>query len=148
MVELIDGEGLPQGSYSGEVTEMPECFNNWVRDNEERIETAKSEPYFIRDNRAAVQRVLGNGEPPISMSAPKRTVEEIAAGRHAARTQAQIDEIKRRYWMRWEPDGLTEAEKNANIDAYLQLERDLGIKRGHPMSFQEANELRGNPNYL
>lgn len=58
---LIDGEDVPQGGYAGEVTEMPECFTDWVQENAERIETAKSQPYFIRDNRAAMQKALEAG---------------------------------------------------------------------------------------
>ncbi len=55
---LIDGEELPQGTYTGEVTEMPECFTQWVQQNAERIETAKAQPYFIQDNRTAVDKAL------------------------------------------------------------------------------------------
>lgn len=55
---LIDGENPAQGSYDGEITEMPQCFTNWVQENAERIETAKSQPYFIADNRAAVRELL------------------------------------------------------------------------------------------
>ena len=43
-------------------------------------------------------------------------------------------DIKRRYWERFEPDYLTAEQKLANIEAYLQIEKDLGIKRGHPMT--------------
>lgn len=55
---LIDGEELPQGGYAGEVTEMPQCFTNWVQENAERIETAKSTPYFVADNRASISRII------------------------------------------------------------------------------------------
>ena len=43
-------------------------------------------------------------------------------------------DIKRRYWERFEPDYLTDEQKLANIEAYLQIEKDLGIKRGRPMT--------------
>lgn len=55
---LIDGKDVPEGGYSGEITEMPEAFNNWVQDNAERIENATNVPYFIRDNRAQVNNIL------------------------------------------------------------------------------------------
>lgn len=56
---LIDGQDVPEGGYSGEITEIPEAFNNWVRNNAERIENAaKSVPYFIRDNLSAVKAAL------------------------------------------------------------------------------------------
>lgn len=88
---LIDGEELPQGGYAGEVMDMPECFNNWVRENEERIENAKSEPYFIRDNKTAVQRVLKTQAPATQIQS-KRTIKEIAAERHAQRNEEKIQE--------------------------------------------------------
>ncbi|MCI6393394.1 MAG: hypothetical protein MR822_02775 [Bacteroidales bacterium] len=59
----------------------------------------------------------------------------------------QAQDIKRRYWERFEPDYLTDEQKLANIEAYLQIEKDLGIKRGRPMSHEQANEMRGNPHY-
>lgn len=43
-------------------------------------------------------------------------------------------DIKRRYWERFEPDYLTDEQKLANIEAYLQIEKGLGIKRGRPMT--------------
>lgn len=55
---LIDGKDVPEEGYSGEVTECPEAFNNWVQNNAERIENAANVPYFIRDNPGAVERAL------------------------------------------------------------------------------------------
>lgn len=52
---LIDGEELPQGGYSGEVTEMPQGFVDWVSENTERVDTAKTEPYFLADNTRLVK---------------------------------------------------------------------------------------------
>lgn len=46
----------------------------------------------------------------------------------------QAQDIKRRYWERFEPDYLTDEQKLANIEAYLQIEKDFGIKRGRPMT--------------
>ncbi|MDE6079244.1 MAG: hypothetical protein K2G35_04200, partial [Duncaniella sp.] len=58
---LIDGEDVPDGGYSGEITDYPEGFTSWVKDNAERIENATSEPYFIRDNRAIVGNIMREG---------------------------------------------------------------------------------------
>lgn len=55
---MIDGKDVPEGGYSGEITEMPEAFNNWVQNNAERIESATNVPYFIRDNRVQVNKIL------------------------------------------------------------------------------------------
>ena len=51
---LIDGEEL-NTPYSGEITTLPDNFVGWVEDNAGRIEEAKTEPYFIKDNRAAIK---------------------------------------------------------------------------------------------
>lgn len=59
----------------------------------------------------------------------------------------QAQDIKRSYWERFEPDYLTDEQKLANIEAYLQIEKDLGIKRGRPMSHEQANKMHGNPHY-
>lgn len=59
----------------------------------------------------------------------------------------QAQDIKRRYWERFEPDYLTDEQKLANIEAYLQIEKDLGIKRGRPMSHEQANKMHGNPHH-
>ncbi|MCM1440058.1 MAG: hypothetical protein NC131_12780 [Roseburia sp.] len=123
---LIDGEEVPQGGYAGEVTEMPQCFNNWVQENAERIENATSEPYFIRDNRAAVQKALSGGEQPMPKSAPKPTIEEIAAKRHANRDEEAIQEAwnkRRMEHFRAEQDryDLTDAQKQQINDIFDRL---------------------------
>ncbi|MBP3353032.1 MAG: hypothetical protein IJ341_07375 [Bacteroidales bacterium] len=48
--KLVAGEDVSGYKFSGEVTQMPKQFNEWVKNNEERIKSAKSMPYFIRDN--------------------------------------------------------------------------------------------------
>ena len=42
------------------VKDMPENFNKWVKENQERIESAKSLPYFIRDNKSVVDNILNS----------------------------------------------------------------------------------------
>lgn len=44
-----------------EITRVPDKFNEWIRDNKERIETAENNgklPYFIRDNKVVVEDIL------------------------------------------------------------------------------------------
>lgn len=45
-----DGMDVSDYHYKGEVTETPKGFNDWMEKNAERIENAKSVPYFIKDN--------------------------------------------------------------------------------------------------
>lgn len=58
----LKGEEVP-ADYDNEVTEMPESFNEWVEENKERIENAKTEPYFIRENREAVDAAMNPPAP-------------------------------------------------------------------------------------
>ena len=50
----LKGEEVP-ADYGNEIAEMPESFDEWVEENKERIENAKTEPYFIRDNPTAIE---------------------------------------------------------------------------------------------
>ena len=139
---LANGETVDNTSVN-EVTELPKNFETWIKNNEERLKGRATLPYFIKDNQRQVNGILGIEEP----KKKELSLLEIAEQRHAKRTQEQVDDIKRRYWQRFEPDYLSDEQKAANIEAYLQIEKDLGIKRGKPMTFTEANEMKGNPHY-
>ena len=98
--------------FKGEVRSMPKKFTNWVERNAERINSAKSLPYFIKDN-------FKDGDPskglqwerkkPDHVVASAKSKHEIimenAAKRHAARTSEQIDNIK-------------DAWRNRRLDVY------------------------------
>ena len=130
-------DGTPKAKA---VTDTPEAFKDWVENNRDRIANGHSLPYFIRDNAKYTGITT-------KQARTSSTTLGIAAERHAKRTIAQIQDIKRRYWERFEPDYLTDEQKLANIEAYLQIEKDLGIKRGRPMSHEQANKMHGNPHY-
>ena len=136
---ILDGR-QPSADSAKAVTDTPEAFKNWMENNRDRIANGHSLPYFIRDN--AKYTGITNKQARASS-----TTLGIAAERHAKRTIAQVQDIKRRYWERFEPDYLTDEQKLANIEAYLQIEKDLGIKRGRPMSHEQANKMHGNPHY-
>ncbi len=93
---LIDGEDVPQGGYSGEVTEMPQCFNDWVQENAERIENAKSEPYFIRDNRAAVEKALGGST--TATATTSATATAVSSQESAKRVDPEFVEERRKQY--------------------------------------------------
>jgi hypothetical protein len=49
-------------------------------------------------------------------------------------------------------DGILNAGNSANValatsPQYAEIEKQLGVKQGAPMTFEEANEMRGNPHY-
>lgn len=95
---ILDGEDPKEGVIcSGEVKKMPEEFNQWLQDNQERMEAAKERgtlPYFVRDNEARVDEALN--------WKPGMTPKEIAEQRHAARTAEQIETIKKAWELRKE----------------------------------------------
>lgn len=146
------------------IKDFPDNFKSWVSDNEHKILQSRdygTEPYFLAHNRKAIDRILKgtdiNTEIPdqpnadtskeITIQERRQIILDKAKERHEARTQKQIDDIKRLYWKRWEPSYLTDEQKQANIDAYLKIERELGVKRGRPMNFEQADEMRTNPHF-
>lgn len=127
---LIDGKDVPEEGYSGEVTECPEAFNNWVQNNAERIENAKNVPYFIRDNATAVTKALqvGDNEPHYGAA--------MKLGRSAAKEAMKtVESIG--------APSLTEAQQK-NI---RELADAIGIpqKGIKPMSFLDADQGASNP---
>lgn len=91
-----------------EVTDVPQGFKDWIRDNEERINAAEKRgnlPYFIRDNRDEVENVL---HPELR----KKPALELAAERHAARTEADIKDIQDRWDAKLQRDANTKMVAN------------------------------------
>mgnify|MGYP002083946407 FL=1 len=111
-----------------EVEDVPQGFKDWVKDNEDRIERAEKRgtlPYFIRDNKGEVDRILHLD----------KKAENTAQSQIAESAKAVVNPKP-------EPQKQTAQEKN-----HQELAKALGIEQGEPMSFEEANEMRGNPNY-
>ena len=112
-----------------EVEDVPQGFKDWIKDNEERINKAAQKgtlPYFIRDNQGEVDRILH----------PDKEAENTAQSKIAESAKATAVNPKPK------PKEPTAQEKN-----HQELAKALGIEQGEPMSFEEANEMRGNPNY-
>lgn len=88
---------------ANEVTDFPQGFKDWIKDNKDRINAAEERgtlPYFISDNRDDVEYIL---HPELRKKTPK----EIAAERHAARTDDDVANIctdwsNRRINMLWD----------------------------------------------
>lgn len=59
---IINGDDVSNWKFKGQIDTMPKEFNQWVKDNRERIANAKSQPYFIRDNQKAVEEILKGKE--------------------------------------------------------------------------------------
>ena len=86
-----DGIDTSDYHYKGEVTDMPEGYKNWMKDNAERIKSAKSLPYWIKDN-----YVGGSVEAGFRWEEEKKkaTILERAEIRHKART-AESKQLKK-----------------------------------------------------
>lgn len=100
-----DGESKPSPE---EVKDMPDNFKKWVRSNEKRILAARdhgTEPYFIRDNRKAVDGILN-----------KKKIDDIAKERHANRTPEK-EKMLREYWNAKVAEGVEHRKRQAVLDA-------------------------------
>lgn len=47
---LMNGEDVSHWKFTGQVEKMPKEFTKWMKDNQQRIASAKNMPYFIKDN--------------------------------------------------------------------------------------------------
>ena len=47
---VLSGEDVSDWHFKGEITEPHKGFKKWMKENRERIENARSLPYFLRDN--------------------------------------------------------------------------------------------------
>ena len=126
---------------------VPSAFSEWCKRNEDKLKVARKNdklPYFVRDNEKVVGDIVGWKAKPI---APKTTTKETskerifkaAKIRHEARTTEQINDIL----MRWDERKYTSSQK----DNFQLLEDVWGIKRGVSMSFENANQGKGNLGY-
>lgn len=48
--EIMNGEDVSHWKFTGQVEKMPKEFDKWMKDNQQRIASAKNMPYFIKDN--------------------------------------------------------------------------------------------------
>jgi hypothetical protein len=90
-------EPLDPHQSENAVTDMPEGFTKWMEDNAERLESAKSMPYFIQDNFKdgdPSQGLRWMVEKPLTPAEDRPlTALEVAEQRHAARTEEQREAI-------------------------------------------------------
>ena len=106
------------------VTEYPKAFRDWVTTNKSKIAAARaagSEPYFLRNNKAAVDGIL-------NPSKKAQTILDKAAARHAARTPEQAAAIQKAWDER-------KALNKSNLRSLIQSE---GMKR---IAYKEVKDL-------
>ena len=114
--------------FKGEVRSMPKKFTDWVDRNAERIKSAKSLPYFIKDNfkdgdpRKGLQWERKKPDHVVASAKSKHeTIMENAAKRHTARTSGQASDIQTRW---------NESRSNASIVA--RAKRTMRIAERFP----------------
>lgn len=110
---MLEGkEYKPRGKR---ITQYPENFKEWVRDNEDKILASHdigTDPYFVRNNFNAVQDILNPKE--------QLTPLEIAEQRHANRTPEQEEAIR----MKWQERQERIAEEKRKAEAErIRIER-------------------------
>ena len=120
--------GEPMAPFKQE-TEYPQQFQEWVKDNKQKLQTAKKLPYFVKDNQQAFMDVAG-----VKIAAKKKG---FGMGRNA--TKKALDSYPENYI------GNSKYTKE-QLENFTDVEKVLGIKRGKPMSFQEADS--GNENII
>lgn len=49
------------------IDDVPQAFKDWVKDNADKIQTAKSVPYFVKDNKAVINRFIKDNTRPKSI---------------------------------------------------------------------------------
>lgn len=90
--EFVKGRKYtPRGE---QIKDTPQSFKDWVTANSERIQNAASKPYWVKDNPMYVD---GNSGMPVTLDEEeirKKTIQEIAAQRHANRD----DDAIRKAW--------------------------------------------------
>lgn len=85
---------------------LPDNFKDWMADNEERLQRAKSLPYFVRDN----EKLISGATIPPAIEKPL-TAQQIAQKRHAARTEDDIFNTRFEWYSR-QANNLEEDLKN------------------------------------
>lgn len=160
-----------------EVEDVPQGFKDWVKDNEERIDKAAERgnlPYFIVDNQSEVDRIL-NPKKEVENTAQsktqerKKTPQEIAKDRHAARKPEYVERIQHIWNRRKEyisylqnPDyldvafnydngGLKALHSQHNIDSdkgwYETFVQDIGYRNGHKVILESETGKGIGKNY-
>lgn len=128
---ILDGQEPKKGSVN-EIKTLPATFTDWVEEHSERIEMGANLPYFVRDNRQMVDKVLGIA------SEPKKTPLEIAEERHAGRKPEEIAKLQEA-WNARRIDNLTQSI----ADGYLPKEVEDALKQIRELNesghFIEAN---------
>lgn len=117
---IMRGERVSDKSVNS-ITQPPKQFTEWVKDNKERLERAKSLPYFIKDNK----KLILSGKYGYTCDKLGRKAENEAVV--SLENHTALHEYSE--------------EQKAN---FKEIDKALGIERGNPMTFDEADNGKAN----
>ena len=129
------------------VKDVPSAFSEWCKRNEDKLNVARKNrklPYFVRDNEKVVGDIVGWKEKTvknetIAKETSKEQILKAAKKRHEARTTEQINDILRR----WDERQYSKPMQSN----FKTMEKAWNMKRAKSMSFEEANQGKGNIDY-
>lgn len=75
--KLEQGTNVSEYQFTGKQTQMPEAFTTWMKDNEQRIASAKKLPYFLEDNRRWWEVKKENTAANASKAMPVSSVKQV-----------------------------------------------------------------------
>lgn len=120
---LLKGEE-PLKESVNTVTDVPQEFTSWLKDNKERAKRSTSVPYFISDN----EKYLPKGYKNLyALKTPYETYAEYEAAMRYNKKYA---------------DFTPEVLKNIK-----ELDQTLPVMQGKIMNFTEADQQKGNPHF-
>lgn len=126
--ELIMQGLEPIAGSENEVRGVPMKFKQWQEDNIERAKRSNSTPYFVLDNLQYIDPELVSSYGKLSI--PIKWKDEFAQVKGTL-SQENLGII-------------TKISQGINHHA---LEKHLGIKKGDPLTFEQADGRRTNPNH-
>lgn len=141
---ILDGKEPTENVHpDNEVKKMSPEFGDWINANKDRMEAAREKgtlPYFVRDNEKLVNAALKG-----DVQGAEPTPLEIAAQRHAARTEADIERIRKAWETRKEAiqtgnSVLSDLSGISDIDTAL-LQKELNTAN-YAKALEEAKKLK------
>lgn len=128
---ILAGEKPQKGSVNA-VRDVPAAFKDWVEEHSDRIEMGGNLPYFVKDNRKVVDRILGIA------TEPQKTPLEIAAERHANRKPEEVIDIQQR-WNETRLRNLAAAIDDGYLPKEVKERLEEMLANNNPEHFEEIN---------
>lgn len=79
--------------------------------------------------------------------APKKAGQQVSQP-EPQETEADAEEQRIQELMDEMPDTIDEKDRRAIAKNDIELEQEIGVEKGEPMTMEEADQLHGNPNFL